>query len=111
MLGSNLKRQPTDGYSTLTSVLQSETEQTLLKHIPASSDPEPLLQKNSHLQYLVRNLLQGFPARYAGQDASQPWLMYWSLHAFSILQVGIDPNTKQKSVALLLCKGAKRLNV
>jgi protein farnesyltransferase subunit beta len=50
------------------------------------------------MQFLVRNLVQGFPERYKSQDASQPWLLYWTLQAFSILQVGLDPGNKQRCI-------------
>ena len=89
---------PTDGFPTHSSKIQAETEAVLLKHIPDpnSSEPLPILQKNAHMQYLVRNLIQGFPTRYLRQDASQPWLMFWTLQSFSTLQVALDPLTKQK---------------
>jgi protein farnesyltransferase subunit beta len=48
------------------------------------------------LQFLARNLAQGFLARYTSQDADQPWLLFWTLQSFSILQVGLDPADKQR---------------
>ena len=53
------------------------------------------------MQYLIRNLVQGFPTRYTSQDASQPWLMFWTVQSFGILQVALDPTTKQKYVCRL----------
>lgn len=93
-----IQRTPDDFFPTLTSTTQAETEEVLLKHLPKldSEESKDRLQKNSHLQFLVRNIRQGFPARYVSQDASQPWLLYWTLEAFSILQVGLDPGNKQK---------------
>ena len=89
---------PTDGFPTPTTKTQAETEAVLLRHIPDpnSSEPLPTLQKNAHMQYLIRNLVQGFPTKYISQDASQPWLMFWTVQSFSILQVGLDPASKQK---------------
>jgi protein farnesyltransferase subunit beta len=91
---------PTDGFPTPTSKIQAETEAVLLKHIPDPNSFElpPTLQKKAHMQYLIRNLIQGFPTRYTSQDASQPWLMFWTLQSFGILQVALDPVTKQKCV-------------
>ncbi|KAF9464137.1 terpenoid cyclases/protein prenyltransferase alpha-alpha toroid [Collybia nuda] len=100
-MASRLPRPvPTDGFVTPTSTTQAETETVLLNHIPDKSRPEtlPVLQKNAHMQYLVRNLVQGFPARYVSQDASQPWLLFWTLQGFSILQVGLDPGNKQRAI-------------
>ncbi|KAF8151351.1 terpenoid cyclases/protein prenyltransferase alpha-alpha toroid [Crassisporium funariophilum] len=91
---------PTDSFPTATSRTQAETEAVLLKHIPdpSSSAPSPKLDKNAHMQFLVRNLVQGFPTRYISQDASQPWLMFWTVQAFSVLQVGLDPGNKQRVI-------------
>ncbi|KAF8889431.1 terpenoid cyclases/protein prenyltransferase alpha-alpha toroid [Gymnopilus junonius] len=90
---------PVDGFPTLTSRSQAETEQVLLKHLPEpGAKDEPILQKTSHMQFLVRNLVQGFPARYISQDASQPWLMFWTVQAFSVLQVALDPANKQRII-------------
>ena len=93
--------QPIDSYPTKTSDIQASTEEILLKYIPSGPESQTVLQKNTHVQFLARNLLQGFPARYISQDASQPWLMYWTLHAFSILQVGLDPGNKQRCTELI----------
>jgi protein farnesyltransferase subunit beta len=95
-----MKHLPTDSYPTETSNLQAETEETLLKYTPENADQVPptlsTLQKTSHLQFLVRNMLQGLPARYTSQDASQPWLLFWTVQGFSTLQVGLDPGNKQR---------------
>lgn len=94
---AHLPRFPTDSFPTPTSILQLTTEETLADHI-ASSSP-PILQKNDHIQFLLRNLVQGFPSRYISQDASQPWLMFWTVQGFSVLQVGLDPKNKQRWVS------------
>lgn len=107
----DLRPTPTDGYPTATSFFQQDTEETLLAHLPqslASADPATsqnapaVLQRNIHMQYLLRNLRQGFPQRYSGQDASQAWLMHWTFQAFSCLGVGMDGETKKKAREKLL---------
>lgn len=95
---ATLARSPTDSFPTETSNLQVATEETLVDHIPDGSVAPPTLQKNNHLQFLIRNLVQGFPSRYISQDASQPWLMFWTAQSFSVLQVALDPANKQKLV-------------
>ena len=88
---------PTDRYPTETSSLQADTEDILQAHyVPPDSAGGRVLNKKSHLEFLVRNLVQGFPARYISQDASQPWLMFWTLQSLSALQVAIDPDNKQR---------------
>ena len=87
---------PIDAYPTETSDVQAETEKVLQDQVPFDGSGEYVLNKKGHLELLVRNLVQGFPARYISQDASQPWLMYWTLQSLSALQVAIDPDTKQR---------------
>ena len=92
------KHSPNDSYPTPTSTLQASTERILASHIPAdTSKPDYELKKNTHIQFIARVMLQGFPSKYISQDASQPWLMFWILESFSILQVGLDPGNKQRS--------------
>jgi len=98
---AHLPRSPTDGYPTETSNIQATTENVLISHIPDTSDTPPTLKKTAHLQFLIRNLVQGFPSKYTSQDASQPWLMFWTVQGFSVLQVGLDPENKQKCVCVL----------
>ncbi|KAI1793727.1 terpenoid cyclases/Protein prenyltransferase [Ganoderma leucocontextum] len=91
---------PTDGYQTATSSLQSATENTIKSHLTTPTQVE--LQRRSHFDFLLRNLRQGFPERYISQDASQPWLIYWTLHGFSILGAGLDDQTKKRTIETLL---------
>ncbi|KZP13636.1 terpenoid cyclases/Protein prenyltransferase, partial [Athelia psychrophila] len=97
-MSDHLARSPTDGFETDTSSIQAATEDIIASHIPLAPGPPPTLNRNAHLQYLVRNLSQGFPAKYTSQDASQPWLMFWTVQSFSVLQVGLDPVNKQKII-------------
>ncbi|KAJ7262763.1 terpenoid cyclases protein prenyltransferase [Mycena haematopus] len=99
---STMRRTPIDSFPTSTSSAQAETEKILLQHLPTDNKTVPTLQTQAHLQFLVRNLVQGFPARYTSQDASQPWLLYWTLEAFSVLQVGLDPGNSQKAVDTIM---------
>ncbi|KAJ7730846.1 terpenoid cyclases/protein prenyltransferase alpha-alpha toroid [Mycena maculata] len=103
-MASTMRPVPIDSFPTPTSSTQAETEKVLLQHFPAadSTNATPTLQKNAHMQFLIRNLVQGFPQRYTSQDASQPWLMYWTLQAFSILQVGLDPGNRQKAIDTIM---------
>jgi protein farnesyltransferase subunit beta len=94
---------PIDAYPTATSNLQADTENILQDHVPLEGGGGGcVLHKNRHLELLVRNLAQGFPARYVSQDASQPWLMFWTLQSFSALQIAIDPDTKQRAIDTIM---------
>ncbi|THH18071.1 hypothetical protein EW146_g2871 [Bondarzewia mesenterica] len=92
---------PTDDFPTATSDLQEDTEEIIHSTSLRSSGP-PTLRKNEHLQFLLRNLRQGFPARYISYDASQPWLLFWTIQSFSVMQVGMDPETKQKAIDTIM---------
>jgi protein farnesyltransferase subunit beta len=94
---------PIDAYPTATSNLQADTESILQGHVLLVDDSSDsggyVLHKKRHIELLVRNLIQGFPARYVSQDASQPWLMFWTLQSLSALQIGIDPDGKQRCLS------------
>ncbi|KAG1763814.1 terpenoid cyclases/protein prenyltransferase alpha-alpha toroid [Suillus placidus] len=81
---------------------QWKLETILLKHLPCNPDLPSPLQKDAHLQFLIRNLIQGFPSRYINEDASQPWLLYWTLQSFSVMGVALDPNNKQKAIDTIM---------
>ena len=87
---------PTDGFLTETTYEQSKTEWALLEHVPKPDAEKPTLERQKHFQYLIRNLFQGFPARFIGQDASQPWLVYWTVHSCYLLGAALDPQNKQR---------------
>lgn len=109
MVDRDIRPTPVDGYPTSTSRLQASTEKDLhlalesaLSADNSTDDLGPILRRNEHVQFLVRNLRQGFPARYVSQDASQPWLIFWTLQGFSVMGVGLDGGNKQRSVYFVL---------
>jgi protein farnesyltransferase subunit beta len=85
---------PNDSYPTPTSELQAATERVFASYVP--TDKNMVLQKNQHVQFLARFLIQGFPSMYKSQDASQPWLMFWMLQGLSTLQVSLDSGNNQR---------------
>lgn len=91
------KHSPNDSYPTPTSTLQESTERILAPHVQINTPEAYELKKEAHVPFIARVMLQGFPSKYISQDASQPWLMFWILESFSILQVGLDPGNKQRS--------------
>lgn len=91
-----------DSYPTSTSNEQHKTETILSAHRPLSNLPKPTLQKAAHLQWLVRNFSQGLPERFTSQDASQPWLAFWTIESFYLLGAAMDPWNKQRSIDTVL---------
>jgi protein farnesyltransferase subunit beta len=89
----------TDGFPTHTSDEQIQVENLLSNFKPGKPSSEsPTLNKNAHINFLVRMLLKGMPSRHVSQDASQPWILFWVLQSLSIMGVGIDPDNKQRYV-------------
>lgn len=43
------------------------------------------LKRDLHIAYLTKGLFEGYPSAYVSLDSSRPWLVYWSLHALSLL--------------------------
>ncbi|KAJ3809947.1 terpenoid cyclases/protein prenyltransferase alpha-alpha toroid [Lentinula lateritia] len=97
-----------DNYPTPTSVSQKSTVALLVRPSPSSPSEKPtpiqsgILDTNLHLGFLGRHLLQGLPARYTSQDASQPWLLFWSLQSLSLLKVELDQGNKDKAAEGIL---------
>jgi protein farnesyltransferase subunit beta len=61
----------------------------------------PHLLKEKHIKYL-KMALGPIPDMFKSLDASQPWLIYWSSNALSVLGVGIEEEVKRNAVAKLL---------
>ncbi|KAF5380647.1 hypothetical protein D9757_007024 [Collybiopsis confluens] len=93
-----------DNYPTATSISQKSTVALLIKPTPSDSSKisRGILDINSHLGFLGRNLLQGLPVRYTSQDASQPWLLFWSLQSLSLLKVELDDGNKRRAAETIL---------
>ncbi|KAG8998480.1 CAAX farnesyltransferase (FTase) subunit beta [Tulasnella sp. JGI-2019a] len=106
MAATVLTRAPhqDDGFETDTSKVQKETEQaiTMLLEATLNTRKPMTLQKNVHINWALRLLLQGFPARFTSQDASRTWLLYFLLQTFQTLGVAFDPDTKKKAIRTIM---------
>lgn len=95
-----------DSFPTATSISQKSAVALLVKPpiSPSSTSkiPQGILDVNLHLGYLGRHLLQGLPGKYTSQDASQSWLLFWSLQSLSILKVELDEGNKQRASETIL---------
>ncbi|KAL5480559.1 RAM1 [Sanghuangporus weigelae] len=98
----SFKHSSEDGYPTPTSTEQRRLEIILSQHRPPPDHPKPTLQKNVHMQWLVRNFSQGFPERFISQDASQPWLFFWTLQGFYFIGAELDPQNKQRCIDTIM---------
>lgn len=75
---------------TATTEVQKETEDIIAKIYDdiLENGKMPNLLKNKHARFLQAGLSQ-LPPMFKALDASQPWILYWSLNALNLL--GIDP--------------------
>ncbi|KAG8872050.1 CAAX farnesyltransferase (FTase) subunit beta [Tulasnella sp. 331] len=101
---STRKPYQDDGFETDTSKAQRETERAITALFEATLDAnKPMtLRKNAHINWAIRFLLQGFPARFTSQDASRTWLLYFLLQTFQTMGVAFDPDTKKKAIRTIM---------
>ncbi|CAE6486127.1 unnamed protein product, partial [Rhizoctonia solani] len=84
-------------------LLMFETETSISDLLLVLKDPSNVtLDRSAHAQWAYKSLIQGLPARYTSQDASQPWLIYWALQGLTCLGVQLDPTTKQRTIDTIL---------
>lgn len=109
MLRYPLLPTQTDDYPTETSKTQLETEDCIISLLLPFADhrftPQSLseisLDRQAHSNYLIRSLIS-LPGRLTVLDASRPWLMYWILNSFSLLNLGLNPSDRQRALDTLL---------
>jgi protein farnesyltransferase subunit beta len=96
---------PSQGVVTETWHLQRAIEQRIFllqcaqnaKHAGPSVPP---LARDDHLRYISAGLVR-VPESTKGLNASQPWLLYWMLHAQDILGAPLDPDIASAAVSHL----------
>lgn len=75
---------------------------------PGEPSPPIELHRGSHVAFLSKLLAKPLPAAYVGFDGTRPWLLYWSLHSFTLLGHAIDDVTRARAVSTLLsCQNAR----
>lgn len=55
-----------------------------LDHLLAKDHNLPILNREDHISYLVGSI-GSVSASYQGLDCSRPWMVYWILNSFSLL--------------------------
>lgn len=58
------------------------------------------LDREAHITYLS-TFLQRLSFHYTALDASRPWLLYWTLHAFALLDCELGPTDQRRAVSTL----------
>lgn len=103
---------PDDGHPTISSRMQCETEDLVLKHLMRSRGLEEAgqfgehvqggltLQRRQHVDFLLTGL-ETLSAGHASLDASRPWLCYWILHSLAILNALPGKDTLNRAAAFL----------
>ncbi|KAF8337558.1 terpenoid cyclases/Protein prenyltransferase, partial [Cantharellus anzutake] len=96
------KASPTDRFPTATSKVQEETEKLIRTLFETAKPQRYTLNRNAHLNFVARFVFQGFPRRYMSQDASQPWLLFWTFQSFQTLGVKFDDGNRTRAVSTVL---------
>ncbi|KAG4305750.1 hypothetical protein PORY_000660 [Pneumocystis oryctolagi] len=78
-----------DCIQTETACNQLKTERICLDYL-LSQPVEPELHLTSHLNYLLKVFTKPLPKLYVALDASQPWIIYWTLCSYALLGQSTD---------------------
>ncbi|KAI8901960.1 terpenoid cyclases/protein prenyltransferase alpha-alpha toroid [Globomyces pollinis-pini] len=87
-----------DDWSTATSEIQSEVEDSIIKQLKKQSF---LLKKHAHIQFLEEPFEDGLNRWYVSLDASKPWIIYWIFHGLDLLERDQPIDTKQRAIETL----------
>lgn len=94
---------PSDGVSSPTLDSQLETERListkLTEHMGTFA--VPTLDKGLHLSYLTGLIRAPLSMYFTALDASRPWLVYWVLHSYALLECELDPLGRRRVVDTL----------
>lgn len=94
-----------DGFRTLTLDLQIEVQDSiskLLGNIKSRS-----LHKASHSDYLQYAINHGLSKWFVALDASKPWLVYWILHSWDLLNQTIESQLAKNALNTILSTQCK----
>ncbi|KAJ0905762.1 putative protein farnesyltransferase [Helianthus annuus] len=73
----------------------------LLYNIPPNSQAAMLeLQRDSHMEYLVKGLLHLGPS-FSVLDANRPWICYWIFHSIALLGESVDIALENNAIDFL----------
>ena len=53
------------------------------------------------MNYLLKGFHTGFPSAYISLDASRPWLVYWALHSFDLLNYDLSAVERDRTIDTL----------
>lgn len=95
-----LSATPSQGHPTPSWRLQRDIEQRVFHLTLAhpSSEPPPPLTRHLHIAFASEALAAPIPSGYTSLHASQPWLLYWSLHALDILSGDVSADVAESAV-------------
>lgn len=92
---------PSQGLVTQTWYQQRDVEQRVFMLQREAGSGTPSLQRDLHHQFLKKGLRAVSP-RYCGLHSSQPWLLYWMLHAMDVLGERPSPIVSDMAVEHLI---------
>ncbi|KAJ3073384.1 hypothetical protein HDU98_001675 [Podochytrium sp. JEL0797] len=93
-----------DGHPTDTSLLQTETEDSVFELLAQFQDPLAtegvLLKRALHAQFLRRGF-PGLSRGFVSLDASKPWIVFWLVQALDMLDEKLSPEEQDRVVDTL----------
>ncbi|KAI9344293.1 terpenoid cyclases/protein prenyltransferase alpha-alpha toroid [Obelidium mucronatum] len=93
-----------DGHATETSLLQTETEDSVFELLSQWQDPQATsritLTRSLHVQFLRKGLV-GLSRGFVSLDASKPWILFWILQALDLLNEVLTPEEQERAVDTL----------
>ncbi|KAH8920832.1 terpenoid cyclases/Protein prenyltransferase [Atractiella rhizophila] len=60
------------------------------------------LQSKTREEQFLTKLLETLPNRFTGLDASRPWIIYWCIHSLALMNVTLDPASRQRAAKTIL---------
>ncbi|KAH3766525.1 protein farnesyltransferase subunit beta [Pelomyxa schiedti] len=88
-----------DGCTSETSIQQVDLENLILKFLYHPVGPQVKLLYPEHITFLLKSIAD-LPPSFQSLDASQPWLLYWSLNALDLLH-SLPPTIAQNVASTL----------
>ncbi|CAO1630813.1 unnamed protein product [Jaminaea pallidilutea] len=110
LLGLPIQALNDDCNPTATSIEERQVEDDIRQVLEGTDSmggsddhPKVRLHKRAHMAFIHKLLAKPLPAAYVAFDATRPWLLYWSLHAWVLMnQEPLNDQIRKRAVTTLL---------
>ena len=98
-----------DAQRTATTKEQQELEKKLIPGLRTFIDTDSeqrleglALKRDAHVKFLQRHIGRQLPEPFSVLDASQTWVVYWTLHSLSLLNAPLPENVASHDIVAFL---------